>query len=225
MQTAVIIGASRGIGLELVRQYAGAGWRVHATCRDTADPGPLGDISGVSIHGLDVRQPQEIAALRRDLAGTSVDLMIHNAGVYGPRNTGLGNLDVDTWREVLRINSIAPLKLAEALIDNVLASDRKVMAFLSSRMGSIGDSGGGEYIYRTSKAALNAGVHNLAIDMRSRGLIAVVFHPGWVQTDMGGPGATLTTSESVAGLRKAIAGLEPSHTGRFWNYDGKEIPW
>ncbi len=225
MPTVLVIGASRGIGLELARQYAADGWRVYATCRDAGKPGALGDISGLSLLSLDVRQAEDIAILRRDLAGTPIDVMIHNAGVFGPRNAGFGTLDVDAWQEVLRVNAIAPLKLAEALIDNVLDGDRKVMAFLSSRMGSISETSGGEYIYRTSKAALNAGVHNLATDMGSRGLIAVMFHPGWVKTDMGGPGAALTAQHSVTGLRKIIAGLKPKHTGCFYNHDGKEIPW
>ena len=225
MPTVLIVGASRGIGLELARQYAADGWRVYATCRDAGNPGALGEVSGLSLFSLDVRQAEDIAALRRDLGGTPIDVMIHNAGVFGPRNAGFGSLDTDAWQEVLRVNAIAPLKLAEALIDNVLAGDRKVMAFLSSRMGSISETSGGEYIYRTSKAALNAGVRSLAVDMGSRGLIAVMFHPGWVQTEMGGPGATVPPPQSVAGLRQVIAGLKPKDNGRFWNYDGEEIPW
>ena len=225
MPTVLVIGASRGIGLEFVRQYVAGGWRVYATSRDAGDPGALGDIPGPTLFNLDVRQAEDIAALRRDLAGTPIDVMIHNAAIYGPRNAGFGSLDTDAWREVLHVNAVAPLKLAEALIENVLAGDRKVMAFLSSRMGSIGEAGGGDYIYRTSKAALNAGVRNLASDMKSRRLIAAVFHPGWVQTEMGGPGAVLTPTQSVAGLCKVIAGLRPKDNGHFYNYDGKEIPW
>ncbi len=225
MPTTLIIGASRGIGLELARQYTADGWRVHATCRDAAQPGALGDVPRISLHSLDVREADDIATLRRDLSGAPIDAMIHNAGIYGPRGAAFGNLDADAWQEVLHVNTVAPLKLAEALIDNVLASDRKVMAFLSSRMGSIAGASGGEYIYRSSKAALNAGVRNLALDLGRRGLIAVVFHPGWVQTDMGGTGATLRPEESVAGLRRVIDGLGADDSGRFWNYDGTEIPW
>ena len=224
MPTVLIVGANRGIGLELARQYAADGWRVHATSRHPADSSDLGSVAGISIHRLDVRQSAEIAALHDALQDTPLDLMIHNAGVFGPRNAGLGNLDPETWLEVLNINAIAPIKLAEALMENVLAAG-KTMAFLSSRMGSIAGGSGGEYIYRSSKAALNAGVRNLVLDLQDRGLIAVTLHPGWVQTDMGGPGAAITVRESVQGLRQVIAGLGPEQSGRFWNYDGSEIPW
>ena len=225
MATVIIIGASRGIGLEFARQYAADGWTVHATCRNAAEPGALGQIDGVRIHGLDVLQVDDIAKLRRDLRGQSIDVMIHNAGIYAPSDARFGSLDPEVWNDVLRVNAIAPLKLAEALIGNVLASDRKVMAFLSSRMGSIGESSGGEPIYRSSKAALNATVRSLAMDKESAGLIAVVFSPGWVRTDMGGAGAPLSPTQSVTGMRKVIAGLQPLDSGRFWNHDGAEIPW
>ncbi len=224
MPTALIVGASRGIGLELAQQYVADGWNVHTTVRPGGSSDALARLNGVRVHQVDVRQQSEIDALAGALGNTPLDLFIHNAGVFGPRQASIGNLDPKAWLDVLEVNTVAPIKVAEALLENVLAGGKK-MAFLSSRMGSIGGASGGEYIYRSSKAALNAAVRNLAIDLQSRGLIAAVFHPGWVQTEMGGPGATLTVQESVQGLRQVIAGLGPAQSGGFRNYDGTEIPW
>ncbi|MFQ5973203.1 MAG: SDR family oxidoreductase [Alphaproteobacteria bacterium] len=227
MPSVLIVGASRGIGLEFARQYAADGWRVHATCRDVAHPGKLGEIAGdVHLHELELRDLDQISDLGSAMDGVALDLVVHNAGIYGPRNVTLANLDPTVWAEVMSVNAIAPLAVAQAVIDSVLAGGRKAMAFLSSGMGSIGENtSGGSYIYRTSKAALNAGVRSLAIDYRRAGLTAVVLHPGWVRTDMGGPGATLSPEESVTGMRRVIAGLGPGDSGRFFNHDGSYISW
>ncbi len=230
MPTVLVTGASRGLGLELARQYAAAGYRVIAACRR---PDAAGDLAAlgrrVEVHRLDVRDAVQINALAKELAGTPLDLLISNAGVYGPRGLALGALDYDAWEEVLRVNLLGAIRVTEALIENVAAGrDGRggTLAFLSSRMGSIGaNAAGGEYAYRTSKAALNAAVKCLAIDLAPRGIVAVALHPGWVRTDMGGPDAELDVPESVAGLRRVIDGLEAADSGRFLNYDGSEIPW
>jgi len=127
---------------------------------------------------------------------------------------------------VFRVNTMAPLRMAERFVAQVARSERRLIANVSSRMGSIGDnSRGGSYIYRSSKAALNMVVKSLSADLAGRGIAVVAFHPGWVQTDMGGPEAAITAAESVAGMRAVIERLGPADNGKFFDYDGSEIPW
>ncbi len=226
MPSVVVIGANRGIGLAFARSYAADGWRVDATCRDPDAATELGGVAGdVRVHRLNATDDARAIEIARSIDGP-VDAFIYNAGIYGPRRPSLGEVDVGVWQEVLPVNTIAPLKVAEAFIDRVAAGERKTMAFLTSKQGSIADNrSGGSYFYRTSKAALNAGVRSLAQDLSGKGIKAVVLHPGWVKTDMGGPGASITPAQSVAGLRAVIDNLTPAQSGRFWNYDGTEIAW
>ena len=223
----LITGAGRGIGLELARQYAAEGWRVHATSRDAKGARPLERIEGdVVTHRLDVTKGVQVSALARDLKGEPIDLLINNAGRTGARDRTFGSLDYESWEEIFRVNTLGPLRVAEALVDLVAASKRKLIISLSSRMGSIGaNKDGGSYSYRSSKAALNAAMKSLSIDLARRKITVVVFHPGWVRTDMGGRSASLSPKKSVEGLRTVIDGLKRSDNGRFLNYDGAEIPW
>lgn len=223
----LITGAGRGIGLEFARQYAETGWQVHATCREPKSASELLTLPGeVTVHKLDVTHPKQIGHLQRELEGVPIDLLINNAGVIGPREHSIGNMDYDAWEEVLRINTLAPIRIAEAFLDNILASEKKLIVSLTSVYGSIGsNNSGGSYVYRSSKAALNAAMRSLAIDLRDEGVTVVVFHPGWVRTDMGGPNATVTPQDSVAGMRALIDLLKPSQSGHFYGYDGAEIPW
>jgi len=223
----LITGAGRGIGLELARQYAAEGWRVHATSRDADGARPLEGIEGdVVTHRLDVTKGVQVSALARDLKGEPIDLLINNAGRTGARDRTFGSLDYESWEEIFRVNTLGPLRVAEALVDLVAASKRKLIISLSSRMGSIGaNKDGGSYSYRSSKAALNAAMKSLSIDLARRKITVVVFHPGWVRTDMGGRSASLSPKKSVEGLRTVIDGLKRSDNGRFLNYDGAEIPW
>ena len=222
----LITGSNRGIGLALARAYAADGWRVIAACRAPDDARELQALAGdVSLHRLDVTDQDQIAALAADVT-SPIDILINNAGIYGPRRPAFGELDAVAWAEVLHVNAIAPIKVAEAFVEHVADSERKTMAFLSSRMGSIGEnSSGGTMIYRSSKAALNAAVKSLAIDLAPRGIKAIVLHPGWVKTDMGGAGAPITPEESVAGLRRVIDGVTARVSGRFWSTEGAEISW
>jgi NAD(P)-dependent dehydrogenase (short-subunit alcohol dehydrogenase family) len=229
--TVFVTGASRGIGLEFVKQYAADGWRVFACCRDPEGASslkPLAADSGgrVRVFRLDVRDMDRIRGLARELEGEAIDILINNAGIYGPRHQPLGQVDPDTWLEVLRVNAVAPLKVAEAFLDHVARSERKTLAFVSSLMGSIGDnSSGGYYPYRTSKAALNMAAKGLAVDLKSRGILSVALNPGWVKTDMGGESAPLGVQESVAGIRAVLAKLRPEDSGSFLDYDGDSLPW
>ena len=226
MPSLLITGANRGIGLELTRSYAADGWSVHACCRQPDRARALRAVDGqIMLHRVDVTDGLRVASLARELADEPIDLLINNAGIYGPRD-GFGKIQFDKWQEVFEVNYIAPLRLAQRFVDLVAASDRKLMVNISSRMGSISaNSGGGNYIYRSSKAALNMVVKSLSIDLAERGVTVVAFHPGWVQTDMGGPDAAVTPAESVAGMRAVIEGLGPADSGKFFDYTGEEIPW
>ena len=225
MSTVFITGTNRGIGLEFVRQYAAEGWRVHATCRNPAKATELKAVKGdVTIHGLDVADDAAVAALAAELNGEAIDILINNAGILD--SSSFGRTDSDTWLRAFRINSIAPLHLLERFTPHLERGSMKRAAALTSKMGSIADNtSGGSYIYRSSKAALNAAMKSAAIDLRPRGIIVAVFHPGWVQTDMGGAGAQIDTRTSVSGLKARIAALKLGDSGRFFNYDGDELPW
>lgn len=230
MPTALITGSNRGIGLEFVRSFAEDGWRVHACCRhpEKADElRRLSDKAGdrMQVHRLDVTDGLKVASLARALADEPIDLLLNNAGLYGPR-AGFGETDFDAWQSVLAVNAFAPLRMAERFHKHVTRSRRKLIVNVSSRMGSIGDNrGGGAYIYRASKAALNAIAKSLSVDLAARDVTVVVLHPGWVRTEMGGPSAALTPAESVEGMRRVIDRLTPADNGRFFNHDGSEIPW
>lgn len=208
-QTALITGVSRGLGKELARQYAADGWKVIGTKRQ-------------ELEMTDYRQIREFA---KKLKGEPIDLLFCNAGISGKKGMAPGSFDFDSWEQVLRVNLLGPAALAEALIDNVAASERRTIAMMSSRLGSISESSGMTLPYSTSKAALNMLVKGLAATLGARGIIVVALSPGWVRTDMGGEGAPLSPEASVRGLRKVIAGLKPADSGKFFSHDGSAIPW
>lgn len=227
MPTVMITGASRGIGLEFVRQYAAQGWKVLAACRDPAAAAELNKLGGdVSLFALDVDDDASIDQLAKRLKGVPIDVLINNAGISGRAAGTLGSIDSAAFMQVLRTNTVAPVKMAEAFVDNVAASEQRKLVAITSRLGSIElNDGGGMYAYRASKAALNAAWKSLSIDLKGRKVVCAVFHPGWVQTDMGGKSAPVMPTDSVAGMSKVIAGLKPSDTGRFFNYDGAALAW
>ena len=215
--TVMVIGASRGIGLELARQYADDGWRVLATTRTPGRPGPLGRLAGdVVLHQLDVREGGQIAALAAAVASESIDLLIHNAGVMDRR------LSHD---EVMAINADAPIRVTEALLDTVRRGSGKKIVLMTSQLGARHGSTRSLGTYGESKAVLNDSFRELAPAWAAEGLTAIVMHPGWVRTDMGGRGASLSVEESVTGMRQVIAGLTAAEHGRFWTWDGREHPW
>lgn len=226
MPTILLTGAGRGLGIEFVRHYAAAGWRVHACARD-ADAAPLKAVKGdVQRHALDVTDFAATARLAATLKGEAIDVLLANAGIAGREATEFGKVDPDVWLETFRVNALAPLKLAEAFVDHVAASQRRAMVAISSRLGSIGlNREGGRYAYRASKAALNMAWRSLATDTRPRGLTCVVLHPGWVSTDMGGAQAPVTPPLSIAGMTKVIEALKPADTGGFINFDGTRFEW
>lgn len=220
MPTVLITGASRGIGREFARQYSEAGWRVLAAMRDPAKALP-----GVTAYRLEVTDPADVAAL----AGTidePIDLLLNNAGISGPRDDGLGNYQLEGWMDAMRTNVFAPALVADAFTPHLARGGKRILATISSRMGSIGAlEGGGRYAYRSSKAAVNMVTRLLSFDLKPRGIICVMLHPGWVRTDMGGAAAPVTPEDSVAGMRRVLDHVGPDDTGGFFNYDGSTLPW
>lgn len=232
MNTVLITGANRGIGLEFARQYAADGWQVVACCRQPQQAEALNRLADqykdrFSIHRLDVRELAETDQLSHKLQDLPIDILINNAGVYPHAQNGeFGRISYDDWMEAFRVNTFAPLKMVEALIEQIACSQLKIVATITSKMGSIADNQrGGSYIYRSSKAAVNTVVKSLAIDLQPRGIIAVLLHPGWVQTDMGGRGALISTKQSVTGMKSILDRVTHSDTGKFIAYDGQHIPW
>lgn len=227
MPSVLITGANRGLGLEFTRQYAADGWRVFAACRDPAGARDLAAVEGdVSAETLDVDDGPQVAALANKLSGQPIDVLINNAGIYGPKDVTRDTVDYDAWGQVFRTNTMSPLAVSAAFAANVAQGGQKKIITLSSIMGSIAENdSSGDFIYRSSKAAVNAVMKSLAGDLKSEGITVAVLHPGWVRTDMGGPDAAIEAPESVTGMRAVIAGLKESDSGRFLNYDGTKIPW
>ncbi|MEY4508645.1 MAG: hypothetical protein RLZZ450_767 [Pseudomonadota bacterium] len=229
MPSVLITGASRGLGLEFAKQYTGLGYRVFATARDPSKATDLGKLakahSSLTVHALDVDDEAGVRALVSALKGEPIDILLNNAGTMGPERQSFGRIDYAGMVQTFVSNTVAPLRIAEALVDNVANSQRKLMVAVTSGMGSIGDSSGGSYAYRASKAALNMSYHNLALDLRSRGITAIVINPGWVKTDMGGPGATLKPADSIASMLKVFDAVTLADSGKFMNYTGGTLEW
>jgi NAD(P)-dependent dehydrogenase (short-subunit alcohol dehydrogenase family) len=229
--SALITGANRGIGLEFARQYLAYGWQVYATCRHPQSASELRQLADVNGHklqilALDVTDVASVKAAAEELEGQAIDLLLNNAGVGGTRGQTIGNIDYDAWAKVLDVNTMGSMRVSEAFVDHVARSERKLIVTLTSGMGSIADNtSGGSIPYRSSKAAVNMVMRSLAIDLAPRGITCVVVNPGWVQTNMGGPHATLTPAESVTRLRHLIETLGPAQSGKFFNYNGREYAW
>ena len=226
MRTALIVGASRGIGHEFVRQYREAGWRVIATARDSGSLEALESTLGAEAVSLDTTEPDEIAAFADRLAGERLHVAVIAAGVYGPQTEGVEAFSVEDFDYVMTMNVRGPMLLIPVLLP-LVESVEGVLAVLSSRMGSIGEATGTTgWLYRTSKAALNCAVRIAALQTRHASCIAL--HPGWVRTDMGGAQAALDPASSVAGMRNVIAqagAARKAFNGHFVQYDGTTIDW
>lgn len=230
MKTVLITGTNRGLGLEFTRQYLAAGQRVIATARAPQDCPDLQALLAdypehLTLHALDVTSDESRKALSKAVGDQAIHLLINNAGVHGGWGQ-LGQLDEAQWLQCLHINSIAPIKLVEALRANLVNAEQATVAILSSKMGSIADNtSGGSYIYRSSKAALNAAARSLAVDLAGEKIKVAILHPGWVRTDMGGPHGLIDTAISIGGLRRVLANLTWEQSGAFIAYDGTLIPW
>ena len=222
MPTALIIGASRGIGRELARQYLADGWRVLATARKQDDCDALAAM-GAETRLLDVTSADSIAAFGWTLDGERLDVALLGAGLFGPRHGSFPTQE--EFDAVMHTNVLAAMRLLPLIAPPACAAHGRV-AVLSSRMGSIGArASANATLYRASKAALNSVLMDASLVFGAQGATCVAVHPGWVRTDMGGAGADLDVGQSVRSLRATLASLSPAANGSFIDYDGAPIPW
>ncbi|MBS3803614.1 MAG: SDR family oxidoreductase [Oleiphilaceae bacterium] len=220
METVLITGANRGIGLELARHYEREGWQVIGVCRQTSDE--LDEVASRVFEGVDVTDDAQVSYLAGQLVDQSLDLLINNAGIL--QDEKLGTIDFDSIRTQMEINAYGPLRVTQALLPNLHEGSK--IANITSRMGSIADNdSGGRYGYRASKAALNAFGKSLAMDLKPRGIAVAQLHPGYVQTRMVSFGGKITPVEAASGLAQRIDELTLENTGSFWHSSGEELPW
>jgi len=217
MTSVVIIGASRGIGLGFAKAYADDGWEVHATTRSIRKPGGLGEIQGdIKIHNLEVRDNKQISALAEEFVERGIDIFIHNAGVFGK---GMGIEDI------MAINADAPFKIISAMLPAILRGRMRKIIILTSQSGARNGGATPSSLYGQSKCALNDRFREVEVTWRECGITAIVFHPGWVRTDMGGRLAPVSVAKSVAGMRNVIDTLTLTDSGSFLTWKGKVHPW
>jgi NAD(P)-dependent dehydrogenase (short-subunit alcohol dehydrogenase family) len=222
MSSVLITGANRGLGLEFAAEYAADGWQVFAACRSPAAAEKIKDLARktgdrVSVVAMDVTDMGSIRNAAVQLKDAAIDVLINNAGIGGPRGQTTGNVDYEAWGHILDVNTMGPLRVLEAFIEQLARSERKLVVTITSGMGSIGDNtSGGSIPYRSSKAAVNMVMRSAAIDLALlRGITCVLLSPGWVKTDMGGPGARLSPHQSVGAMRRLIAKMGPQDSGKF----------
>jgi len=232
MPSVLITGSNRGLGLEWVRQYAAEGWKVYATCRHPLEAFELQELStrkkNIRIYRLDVTKPEEINALAVDLMNESIDVLINNAGIYLEKfkNIGLSRLQYHDWEYTFRVNTLGAVRVTEAMKEHVSRSRMRLVVVISTHMASIADiADPGAYYYRSTKAALNAAMEGLTQELKPLGIGVLLFHPGWVRTRMGGEGTSLMPPESVRGMRALVEHFSLEDSGRFFRYDGIEMPW
>jgi NAD(P)-dependent dehydrogenase (short-subunit alcohol dehydrogenase family) len=229
-QTWMITGANRGIGLALTIELVRRGEHVIAAARDPWG-GALAEIAAAHVGAvtpleLDVTSDASVAAAKIALAGRPIDVLLNNAGIYGSRERQSAfDMDFDGWREVFEVNVYAPLRIAQAFLPNVEASTGRKIATISSRMGSIGGNPSGNIAYRSSKAAVNMAMVAFGNAVKDSAISVLLFHPGWVQTDMGGGGADIAPSESASGLFRTIDASGMAQTNSFRTWKGETIPW
>ncbi|MCO4764084.1 MAG: SDR family oxidoreductase [Myxococcales bacterium] len=224
MTTHILVGANRGIGLELTRQLAERGEQVVAVCRQSsAALDALADKPGVSVvTGIDTTDDAAVAGLPAALAGETIGVLWVVAGVL--RRSNLSQPDTATCKQLFDVNALGPLRVVSALREQ-LPQGAKV-ALLTSRMGSVGDNtSGGSYAYRMSKAALNAAGKSMAMDLKDAGVAVALLHPGWVRTDMTGGNGLVDVDESAAGLVARVDELTLESTGGFWHMNGERLVW
>ena len=222
MKTALVTGANRGIGLELTLQLLDSGYNVHATYRSSK--GGLEEIqnSALNIHQMDVRNKEEISAVIKSI--NSIDLLINNAGIGDGHWQSISEIDMEHALEVLNVNAVSPVLVTQQVLP--ILSNRSTIVMISSLMGSISDCRSGRsYAYRASKTALNMFSMAMKNELDGMGSSLLIIHPGWVETDMGGPNAPLSTDESVRGIMQRITEQNMSMSGRFVQFDGTPVEW
>jgi NAD(P)-dependent dehydrogenase (short-subunit alcohol dehydrogenase family) len=223
MTTIFITGANRGIGFELARRYADVGWRVIAGVRDIARAQPL--LPFAECVEVDVAESDSVAALAAKYSKDTIDILINNAGVIGPDAQSSSQMDFDGFFDTLNVNTLGPLRVAQALLPALKRAKAAKIITITSKMGSLSYASSDHIAYRASKAAVNKVMQCVATDMKPQGIAVAVIHPGWVRTDMGGASADIDVSTSAKGIMSVIEKLSTSTTGQFWNYDGSAIQW
>ncbi len=229
-KTILITGANRGIGFELTKRFSHSDWRVIATCRSPSSADALLRLaekadSKIEIMPLDVTEQASVNHLTQVLHGQSIDVLLNNAGIIGGDHQSLFDMDYDIWLETLKVNTIAPFRMVQALVENLRLSSNPKIVNISSQMGSLALKSTGSYAYRSSKAALNKVMQVMAEELRADKIIVSLVHPGWVRTDMGGPSADISVEESGAGIFNLICDLQLSDSGKFFRWNGEEHPW
>ncbi|WPB75181.1 SDR family oxidoreductase [Archangium violaceum] len=226
-----ITGASRGLGLEFVRQLLNRGDTIDAGVRSPSEARQLQELvqgaeGRLRLHALDISDPKSVDAFAATVGqGEALDVLINNAGVYG-KDGALTELDYESMASTFAVNTLGPLRLTAALLSALRRGSARRIIHITSQMGSIGDNGmGGSYGYRISKAAMNMAMRNMHVDLHGEGFVTISMHPGWVQTDMGGPNAPLLPEASVRGMINVIDRLKAEDGGRFFSYEGQELPW
>jgi NAD(P)-dependent dehydrogenase (short-subunit alcohol dehydrogenase family) len=230
MSNVVITGSNRGIGLALARLYAQRGDTVFACCRT---PGKdeeltaLAEIHAVTVVPLDVGADQSVAALAKFLASTAVDTLINNAGVSGgpPEQQTATSMNFTAWADAFNVNTLGPVRVMQALLPALKRSRSPKVMSVTSQLGAISLDMTFALGYSASKAALNKFMRLAASELKQQGIAVGVIHPGWVKTDMGGPGASITPSESAAGIAHVVDQLSLQNTGGFWKWNGSRHEW
>jgi len=223
--TVFITGANRGIGLALARNFSDAGFNVIGTARKPEQATALKE-TGARVEQLDVTDQASVDAMAQSLADTPIDILINNAGIKGSDNRDMASLDVENMEWVLNVNTLGPVRVMKALFPNVQSSQRKMVVNISSTMGSIERNTWGCCVgYRASKTALNSINKTFAMDLGKQGVSFVVMHPGYVQTDMNEGEGNITPNQSAVGLVGVITGLDASDNGKFYDWQGNELPW
>lgn len=223
MPTALITGANRGIGLELVRKFLAEGHDVIATARNPDSATEL-NATGARVYPLEVTDADSVAALKSTLGDEPIDYLINNAGIC--TFDGFKDIDYDVFAEMLAVNTIAPVRIMDVLLDNVAASEVKIAAGLSSMVASIENTTNDfAFVYRVSKAGLNMALRSAAPALAERGVTVLALHPGWAHTDMGGADAPVRPADSAEGLYNVLTSAGPSKELRFIDYEGQTHPW
>lgn len=230
-KVAIVTGGAQGFGFAITEKFLASGAKVliwDIDEKEANDALKKLNNENCSYQKVDVNNFNDIEKTLKQIESShgKIDIFINNAGIIGDSNQHFKGVSSNSWLEVLKINLIAPLLITQSIIRNIEISNDKKIYFISSKVGSIDDNrGGGMYIYRSSKTALNQVVKSLSIDLKPLGISVISLHPGWVRTDMGGPNALISVDESINGMMSVISNTNIKNSGQFLNYDGSEIPW
>jgi len=230
MKTVLITGVGRGIGLKLVEEFLTRGYAVIGTVRDAAGQQRVEQMGAalgkaVETHIVELTEQTSVEQLRNALGDRAIDILINNAGIRGENDQTYNSLDLDEWLNILKVNTISPMRVTLALLPNLLQAHQAKIVTISSAMGSMARERNDAIAYRSSKTALNKAMQCLAVDLKPKDVGVYLMHPGWVRTDMGGPEGDISAEQSASGLADSIVKFDLDDSGQFWNYDGEALEW